>query len=353
MPQSSDNTVQKPPFGVLLANLGTPEAPTAKAVRTYLSEFLWDKRVVDVPRPIWWLILHGIILRIRPGKVAKAYASIWHKDGSPLMVTSKQQQKALAAALKQQYGCDIPVALGMTYGNPTMEDAGKVLRQAGVDRFVVLPLYPQCSSSTTAAVHDRLANALAPCPHLPAMRWVTEYYQHPLYIEALANSVKEYWQEHGQGDRFMMSFHGIPQRYEDRGDPYPEQCRTTARLVAEHLGLNSEQWICSFQSRFGREEWVKPYTDFTLEDWGRAAVGRVDVISPAFSADCLETLEELDVENRENYVEAGGQDYHYIPCLNTRADHINLMVQLVAENTDAWVNNANAENQPKVALQTV
>lgn len=330
------STKSRPPFGVLLANLGTPEAPTATAVREYLAEFLWDRRVVDVPRPIWWMILHGVILRFRPRMVAKGYASIWTDEGSPLMAISKKQQQALKKRLAEVYGQEIPVVLAMTYGKPTMEDAGRELRQAGVENMLVLPLYPQFSSSTTAAVYDRLASGLKGCPHLPQTRWVNEYHQHPGYIQALANSVKEYWAEQGQGDKLLMSFHGIPQRYEDRGDPYPSQCRATAKALAEALELKDDQWFCAFQSRFGREEWVKPYTDFTLKEWGEAGVGRVDVISPAFAADCLETLEELEEENRDNFIEAGGQKYHYIPCLNDRDDHIQMMVDLVKEHSEGW-----------------
>lgn len=325
-----------PPFGVLLVNLGTPSAPTTKAVRTYLAEFLADRRVVDVPRVLWWLILHGIILRFRPRRVAKAYASVWHEEGSPLMVMSRRQQRALSDALAQQYGQTIPVALAMTYGQPSMEEAGRELRAAGVKRMLVLPLYPQFSSSTTAAVYDRLAEGLRGCPHLPEIRWVNEYHVHPSYIQALANSVREYWQAHGQSERLLMSFHGIPQRYEDRGDPYPSQCRATAAALAEALELHSEQWLCSFQSRFGREEWVKPYTDFTLTAWGEQSLASVDVISPAFAVDCLETLEELDVENRETFQHAGGGEYHYIPCLNDRPDHIQMMTKLVQEHTQGW-----------------
>ncbi|MBE0482341.1 MAG: ferrochelatase [Bacterioplanes sp.] len=325
-----------PPFGVLLVNLGTPSAPTTKAVRTYLAEFLADRRVVDVPRVLWWLILHGIILRFRPRRVAKAYASVWHEEGSPLMVMSRRQQRALSDALSQQYGQTIPVALAMTYGQPSMEEAGRELRAAGVKRMLVLPLYPQFSSSTTAAVYDRLAEGLRGCPHLPEIRWVNEYHVHPSYIQALANSVREYWQAHGQSERLLMSFHGIPQRYEDRGDPYPSQCRATAAALAEALELHSEQWLCSFQSRFGREEWVKPYTDFTLTAWGEQSLASVDVISPAFAVDCLETLEELDVENRETFQHAGGGEYHYIPCLNDRPDHIQMMTKLVQEHTQGW-----------------
>ncbi|EAT12635.1 ferrochelatase [Bermanella marisrubri] len=322
-------------IGVLLVNLGTPEAPTAKAVRKYLAEFLWDRRVVDVPRPIWWLILNGIILRFRPGRVAKGYQSIWTEDGSPLMAISKRQQRALQDALDQQ-GLDIPVELAMTYGEPSMETAGRNLRQKGVEKMLVLPLYPQFSASTTGAVFDRLAKGLKRCPHLPEMRFVNEYHQHPLYIQALTNSVKEYWKEHGKGDKLMMSFHGIPQRYADNGDPYPRQCKATADALAHALDLKENEYLCTFQSRFGREEWVKPYTDHTLEDWGKSGVKRVDIISPAFSADCLETLEELEEENRENFLEAGGKEYHYIPCLNDRSDHIEMMSELVKTHICNW-----------------
>ncbi len=324
------------PFGVLLVNLGTPDAPDVKSVRRYLAEFLWDKRVVDVLRPLWWLILHGVILRFRPARVAKAYASVWTKEGSPLMAISRKQQKALQSALSEAYGCSVPVALAMTYGQPSMEQAGKELREAGVKKMLVLPLFPQFSSSTTAAVYDRLAKGLKACPHLPEIRWVNEYHQHPAYIDALANTVREHRNAHGQSDKLLISFHGIPQRYEDRGDPYPAQCRATAAALANALGLKDDQWLCAFQSRFGREEWVKPYTDFTLKAWGAEGVNSVDVISPAFSADCLETLEELDVENREFFMESGGKSYHYIPCLNDRDDHIQMMVDLVKQHTLGW-----------------
>lgn len=327
---------ERAPFGVMLVNLGTPDAPTKKAVRRYLAEFLWDKRVVDVFRPLWWLILHGVILRIRPGRVAKAYASVWTEDGSPLLSISKKQRLALEQSLETHFGQKIPVSLAMTYGSPNMEQAGMELRKSGVTKILVLPLFPQFSSSTTAAVYDRLAKALKPCPHLPELRWVNEYHVHPLYIASLASSVRAYWEQNGRGDKLLMSFHGIPQRYETKGDPYPSQCRATATALAEALSLNKDQWLCAFQSRFGREEWVKPYTDFTLKDWGKQGVSRVDVISPAFSADCLETLEELEVENREFFLAAGGKDYHYISCLNDRSDHIDMMVDLVESNTQGW-----------------
>jgi ferrochelatase len=327
---------QNASFGIMLVNLGTPDAPTKKAVREYLAEFLWDKRVVDVFRPLWWLILNLVILRIRPGRVAKAYASVWTKDGSPLLAISKKQRQALERKLEETYGRKIPVSLAMTYGTPNMEQAGMELRKAGVQKILMLPLFPQFSSSTTAAVYDRLALGLKACPHLPEIRWVNEYHQHPAYIASLAASVRDYWEQNGRGEKLLMSFHGIPQRYETKGDPYPSQCRATAKALSVALELNEDQWLCAFQSRFGREEWVKPYTDFTLKDWAKQGVSSVDVISPAFSADCLETLEELEVENRHFFIEAGGKQYNYIPCLNDRADHVQMMVDLVQQHTQGW-----------------
>lgn len=311
--------------GVLLVNLGTPDAPTPKAVRKYLAEFLWDKRVVDAPRPLWWLILHGIILRTRPSKVAQAYQSIWQADGSPLLCISKAQQYAL----QQQLG--LPVALAMTYGQPSLTQALAELKTQQVEEIVLLPLFPQYSDSTTAAVWDALSQAFARTHALPKVHFVHNYHDHPLYIQALAQSVRRYWQEHGQGQKLLMSFHGIPKRYENRGDPYPSQCRHTARLLAQELGLDAQQWLCTFQSRFGREEWIQPYTDHSLALLAQQGVARVDVISPAFAADCLETLEELNVENRAHFLQAGGKDYHYIPCLNADPEHIALLAELVRQ----------------------
>lgn len=330
-------TTNQPPFGVIIANLGTPTEPTPKAVRQYLAEFLWDRRVVDTPRPLWWLILHGVILRIRPGPVSKSYKSVWTEEGSPLMAISRRQQHALKATLDEQFKADIPVELAMTYGHPTIAEAGQQMRKAGVENIIVLPLYPQNSSSTTAAVYDQLARSLTQCPHIPNLRFINQYHVHEGYISALAQSVRDYWDKHGRGEKLLMSFHGIPQRYENKGDPYPRQCRATAAALAAKLELNESQWQCTFQSRFGREEWVKPYTDYLLKEWGQQGVNRVDVISPAFSADCLETLEELEVENRDYFLEAGGKSYHYIPCLNDRPDHIEMMKDIIIQNSLGWV----------------
>ncbi|MCE3028226.1 ferrochelatase [Salinicola sp. DM10] len=323
-------------YGVMLVNLGTPAAPTAKAVREYLAEFLGDPRVIDAPRWLWWPILHGVILRIRPPKVAKAYASVWQEEGSPLLAIGRRQQRALASALAERTGEVIPVELAMTYGQPSMEQAGLALRDAGVDKILVLPLYPQFSRTTTGAVFQRLAKALAPCPHLPQLRFVNHYHDHPDYIAALAASVREHWETQGDRGRLLMSYHGIPKRYVDNGDPYGRHCQRTSALLAEALELEEGSWFQSYQSRFGREEWLKPYTDETLKQWGADKTECVDVISPAFAADCLETLEEIDAENREYFQEAGGGRYRYIPALNDRPEHIHLLSQLVAENTAGW-----------------
>ncbi len=326
-----------PPFGVMLVNLGTPEKPDAASVRKYLAQFLSDPRVIRVPRLLWWLILHGIILRVRPKKVALLYQSIWTEQGSPLMAISLKQTEALKIALKQQLNGHIPVELAMSYGEPSLTKAGRNLAQAGVSKILVLPLYPQYSSTTTAAVFDGLASALKPCPDIPELIFVRDYWQRPDYIQALKASVLEYWQQHGRPDKLLMSFHGIPQRYENQGDPYPSNCRGTATALARALNLEDSEWSESFQSRFGREEWVKPYTDHLLQQWGAdPSIKRVDVICPAFSADCLETLEEIEEENKTLFLEAGGEAYHYIPCLNDRPDHIAMLATLIQELTQGW-----------------
>lgn len=328
----------KAAFGVMLVNLGTPENPDAASVRKYLAEFLSDPRVIRIPRVLWWLILHGIILRVRPGKVAKLYQTVWTDEGSPLMHISRKQQAALQLCIQEKTGQPIPVELAMSYGEPSLATAGRKLASSGVQRIIVLPMYPQYSSTTTAAVFDGLARALKPCPDLPEMIFIRDYWEREDYIAALANSVREYWNEHGKPDKLLLSFHGIPQRYEDTGDPYPSGCRGTAQAVIKQLGLTPDQWSESFQSRFGREEWVKPYTDALLEEWGQNdSIHRVDVVCPAFSADCLETLEEIEEQNKITFLEAGGKEYHYIPCLNDRPDHIEMLAKLVLERAKAWL----------------
>lgn len=310
--------------GVLITNLGTPDAPTPKAIRRYLREFLSDQRVVDAPRWLWFFVLK-IILLIRPRKVASAYQSVWTEQGSPLLAISRQQQQALQQALGEQ----TPVALGMRYGNPSIASALDELVAQGVEQVIVLPLYPQYSATTTASTFDAIAAWTAKQRQLPQLKFIRDYHQHPAWLEALANAVREHWQQQGQADRLLMSFHGIPQRYCDLGDPYYQQCVAGAELLATQLGLQPEQWSLSFQSRVGREPWLQPYTDDTLKAWGREGLESVDVICPGFSADCLETLEEISEENAEYFTEAGGQTLRYIPALNSRNDHIQALKAVI------------------------
>lgn len=309
--------------GVLLVNLGTPDEPSASAVKRFLSQFLHDHRVVDMTRWLWCPILHGVILPVRSPKVAKLYESVWMDEGSPLMVYSKRQVKKLAQKL------DMPVELGMTYGNPSLHSGFEALLSQGVDEVIVLPLYPQYSGTTTAAVSDGITLAFKKLPVIPAFSFIRDYHDHPMYIEALAQSVRKHWSEHGQGDFLLCSYHGIPKRYADNGDIYPQHCAITTRLLAEALNLSEEEIGMSYQSRFGREEWLKPYTDKTLESLPGKGVKRVDIITPAFSVDCLETLEEIAVENKAIFLDAGGTQFNYIPCLNDDDLHIEMMAELV------------------------
>ena len=312
---------------IILANLGTPDAPTPTAVRAYLREFLSDTRVIEMPKLIWQVILNCFVLTTRPKRVAEAYDSVWTADGSPLLAILKQQAQDLQARLSHQ-GIHAPVYAATTYGNPSIKSVMAQLMAEGVESFVVLPLFPQYSATSTAAAFDKIFKLMLDTRNVPQLQLIKDYHDHPLYIEALAQSVERYWQAHGRADKLLMSFHGIPKPYADKGDPYPEQCRTTAVLLADRLGLASDAWAISFQSRFGAQEWLKPYTDELLAEWGQAGVS-VQVMSPAFSADCLETLEELAVENRDHFLQAGGKSYDYIPALNTDPLHIDMMADLV------------------------
>ena len=312
---------------IILANLGTPDAPTPTAVRAYLREFLSDTRVIEIPKLIWQVILNCFVLTTRPKRVAEAYDSVWTADGSPLLAILKQQAQDLQARLSHQ-GIHAPVYAATTYGNPSIKSVMAQLMAEGVESFVVLPLFPQYSATSTAAAFDKIFKLMLDTRNVPQLQLIKDYHDHPLYIEALAQSVERYWQAHGRADKLLMSFHGIPKPYADKGDPYPEQCRTTAVLLADRLGLTSDAWAISFQSRFGAQEWLKPYTDELLAEWGQAGVS-VQVMSPAFSADCLETLEELAVENRDHFLQAGGKSYDYIPALNTDPLHIDMMADLV------------------------
>lgn len=310
-------------IGVLLANLGTPDEPTAPAVKRYLRQFLSDPRVIDLPKLKWLPILNFMVLPKRSPKVAEAYKSIWTNEGSPLLAISYQQQKALQTYF-QAKGKNIVVEVGMSYGNPSIENAVTRLVEQNVEKIIVLPLYPQYSSTTTASVFDAFARGLTQHKKMVPFEFIHSYHDHPLYIQAVANSIKL-----ADDEVLLFSFHGIPARYETEGDFYPTHCRETAQRIAEKLGLTPEQWQLSFQSRFGDEVWLQPYTDETLESFPAKGIKNVAVICPGFSADCLETLEEIAEENQENFMRAGGERYRYIPALNATGDHIQLLIELI------------------------
>ncbi len=330
MSASSNNHTRT---GVLLVNLGSPDAPTTAALRRYLAEFLGDPRVVEAPRWLWWFALHGVILRIRPPRSAKSYARIWMDDGSPmgspLIAISHRQTEALRA--KFANNDQVVVELAMRYGNPSIASALAKLQQAGVEQLVVLPLYPQYSATTTASVFDEVCRVLQQQRAIPGLVFIREYYRRDAYINAVASSIEQHWRDHGRAQKLLFSFHGIPQRYVDAGDPYAEQCKQTAERIAARLQLKTEQWMLVFQSRFGREPWLQPYCDKTLESLPQQGVKSVDVVSPGFAADCLETLEEIDMENREIFLRAGGEQFHYIAALNDRADHIDALLDIVRQ----------------------
>lgn len=322
--------------GVLVTNLGTPDAPTSSAVRRYLAEFLWDPRVVDLPRLPWWLILHLVILRIRPRRAAHAYKKIWTEKGSPLLVISRNQAVAVATALQDMMPGPIKVALGMRYGQPSIESALTELREARISRLLVLPLYPQYSATTTASTMDAVNKVLKTWRWIPELRCITHYHDNTGYIEALANSIREYWQQQGTPERLLFSFHGLPKRLIDLGDPYFRQCNETALRVADRLGLEDNQWLITFQSRFGREEWLTPETSGTLQQLAQQDIGHVAVICPGFSADCLETLEEIELQNREIFLRHGGNRFGYIAALNDRPDHIRALAELIRSQSAGW-----------------
>jgi len=314
------------------------------AVRRYLAEFLWDPRVIEMPRPLWWLILHAVILRIRPKRSAHAYSKVWTEDGSPLLHWSERQRKGLARMLEGAVPAPIHVALGMRYGKPSIAGALEDLRSANVRRLLVLPLYPQYSATTTASVFDAVADRLKCQRWIPEVRFINSYHDEGGYIDALAASVREFWASKGRGDHLLMSFHGLPQRYLRAGDPYHCQCQKTARLLAETLFLKPEEWSISFQSRVGREEWLRPYTDERLVQLAGSGVTKVDVVCPGFSADCLETLEEIAMQNAELFASSGGDSLQYIPALNARRDHLSFLTQLVLRHLQGWPETSPAWN---------
>ncbi len=322
--------------GVLITNLGTPDAPTTPALRRYLAQFLRDPRVVEMSRPLWWLILHGVILRLRPRRSAAAYRKVFDEQGSPLLVHTRNQAHALAQRLGDRGHGNICVEYAMRYGNPSIEAGLQRLFNQGVRRLLLLPLYPQYSATTTASTFDALAADFQRRRWLPELRMITHYHDYPAYIRALVRRIRQHWESHPRPERLLFSYHGIPLRYLHNGDPYHCECFKTSRLVAEALGLEDDQYMTVFQSRFGREEWLKPYIDETLKRLPGEGVQSVQVICPGFSADCLETLEEIAEENRDYFLEAGGQRFEYISALNDRPEHIDALTQLVEDNLAGW-----------------
>lgn len=325
------------PFGVLLVNLGTPDEPDAKHIRRFLREFLSDPRVIDLPRPIWAVILNAFILPFRPHKIKHAYQQIWTEHGSPLRHISQQQQVMLAEKLGDFYRENVPIEIGMSYGSPSIRDGLLNLRRQGVKKVVVLPLYPQFSATTTGAVFDKIATLLKKCPCLPELRMVNNYYDNKTYIFSVAESIRHYRAKHGMPEKLIFSFHGIPQRYADNGDPYAEQCHETARLIAQNLSLKPSEWMLTFQSRLGPAAWLKPYTLETLQMLPHDGVSNVHVVCPGFSVDCLETLEEIAIQNRDAFIAAGGEKFGYIPALNVDEGHIQLMATLIERQALGWV----------------
>ena len=320
--------------GVLLTNLGSPAAPTAGALRTYLREFLSDPRVVEIPRFIWLIILHGIILRVRPKKSAELYKSVWTEQGAPLLVISRAQKDKVAEQLKEKYGEDVVVDLAMRYGEPSISSVLQKFQQQGVNNLVVLPLYPQYAGPTTASTFDAVSNELKNWRYVPSLNFINSYHDNQQYIQALANTIAEHVTEYGIPDKLVLSYHGMPELFYQWGDPYYDYCQITTDLVKQELisrqvGLEDDTFLMTFQSRFGKAKWLQPYTDESLENLAKTGNKHVAIISPAFSADCLETLEELEHENREIFMEAGGEKYHYIAALNDRDDHIKAIVQIL------------------------
>ena len=320
---------------ILLCNLGTPDEPTAPALRRYLAEFLSDPRVVEIPRLLWLPILHGIILRVRPKKSAAKYASIWTPEGSPLKVWTDKQAKLLAGYLGER-GHRVAVRYAMRYGNPSIPSVLDEMKSAGAKRVLVLPLYPQYSGPTTASAGDAVFAWALRSRAVPELRFVNRYHDDAGYIGALAKRISDHWMSHGRPDKLVLSFHGVPQRTLSLGDPYHCECLKTARLLAERLQLKDDAWTVTFQSRFGKAQWLQPYTEPTLRELAAKGVKRVDLICPGFTGDCLETLEEIGLEARAAFLSAGGEEFNYIPCLNDQHEWIAALTDIAVRHMQGW-----------------
>ena len=334
---------QPPRTAVLYCNLGTPDAPTPAAVRRYLAEFLSDPRVVEIPRLLWMFILHGIVLRVRPAQSAAKYASVWTAEGSPLKVWTEKQAKLLQGWLGQRTH-QVQVRYAMRYGQTSIASQLDALKAEGVTRVLVLPAYPQYSATTTASLFDAVYAWAATTRRIPELRFVNHYHDEPLYIEALAKRVRKHWQDNRRGDQLVMSFHGVPQRTLQLGDPYHCECFKTARLLAQRLGLQKDQFKVTFQSRLGRAKWLEPYTEPTLIAMAQAGVASVDVVCPGFTSDCLETLEEIAIEGRDAFLRSGGKEFSYIPCLNDQPEWITALCAVVEQHTGGWATRQPADS---------
>jgi len=317
------------PIGLLLTNIGSPDAPTRNALRRYLKEFLWDPRIIEVPRVWWWIILNGIILKLRPQKSAQLYKKIWNVGGSPLLVTCERIRQKLADALQQQYSQRFIVSIGMRYGIPAIAETLRKLKAEGCRDIFVLPLFPQYSGTTTGSTFDAVTTEIRKWRDVPALHFSRDYHDFHLYIQALTNSINDFWKIHGKPEQFLISYNGIPFRYVRAGDPYRQECEATTALLISKLGLPKNSWKMGFQSRFGREPWLEPYTQNILKEWGEQGVRSVHVICPGFSCDCLETLSEIAMEYRDVFGKAGGQSFHYIPALNEQDDHIQCLLSII------------------------
>ncbi len=323
--QESDFENSQGKTGVLLCNLGTPDRPVCPGLRKYLAEFLMDPRVIELPKLFRAILVRGIIVNFRSHKSAATYREIWTEDGSPLLLNSLRLGERVQSLLNDDYHVEV----AMRYGNPSIESKLKLLHEAGVRKVIAIPLYPQYSGSTNGSTFDAISAALSKQRWVPNLNFVSDYYQSESYISAIGDSIKHHWQSHGRKQKLVMSFHGVPKKFTHRGDPYERQCKESAQRIAEYLGLRDSEWILVFQSRLGAEEWLQPYCDQTLKDFPKQGIKSVDIICPGFSADCLETLEEIDGENKEYFLEAGGEGYSYIPCLNDSDAHAELMCELV------------------------
>lgn len=316
-------------IGLLLTNLGTPTAPNTKAVRRYLAEFLSDPRVVELPAFLWWPILHGIVLRTRPKKSAHAYQKIWTDEGSPLLVIAKKQLQGLKELLSKKSKEPVHIELAMRYGSPSIKQALENLKQKDITQLIIFPLYPQYSAATTASTFDEVAKILKTWRYVPHLNFISDYHDNENYIDAIVNSIASFWKQHGRGEKLLFSFHGLPKNSIQKGDPYYSQCQKTADLIVRKLQLPETAWQTVFQSRFGFQEWLQPYCDKTLVELGKQGYKKIDIICPGFSADCLETLEEISIRNKEYFIAAGGEQLNYIPALNDSSQHLTALANIV------------------------